>query len=285
MNHIQKFEKFNFFKKKVPKNIKSELDEFLKKEIEDFGYCDASVREDGRLDGIDISFLTNTLHTFIISKNKSGSYEISKYGINDKIEISDSEFEEYKKKFQEISDKLDKKSEDKKSTVDTDGNLNLNMKDGEIDRMELNNKFNDIFKDEINKSYEFETKYNKDGEKVIDRCNLKIKEIIPMPYFGKEVPSITVDILVEWNKLPYKIRVNEDTKTEYFDLENAKLTERGIMMFYDRSDLTRKQDREFMNDPKKNPILIECSPSKYNSIQFLQKVKEILVLVNSEIGQ
>lgn len=284
MKRIQKFEKFNIFRNRnrnKDKNLKSELDGFLKRPTSDFKSCDISVKDDS----ISASFfLKNYIHTFLIMKNKLGNYEISKFDEKDTFEISEKEFNEYVKVCKKISDELDEESENEKSSIDKDGNLNLEVSDDEIERMEITDKFNNIFKEYTNKTYEFEIKYHKVGGIVIDRYNVKVKEVVPMPYYGKEDPSITADIVVDWNNWEYKIHITETTKIEYFDLEKANLGERGIMMFYDDSGLSRKEKREYIESKNKPPIAVECSPSKYSSIEFLSKVKEIIVLANEELS-
>ncbi len=306
MQYILEF--FDFFKKNEPapefKNWKDRV-EFLYNKYKEIksnppkGYYNLDAEVKG--DNFDISYMgrvgKSVINIHIFFKFKNGEYEVTDFSevdYNDiksnkgHYKITKEEYDKYLPYAKEISDFLDAKSEKeyKKSGsfMDEDGDIHIDKSDIEID--ELNYELEDkLFKKYIGKEYEFEIAYNlikskSEHDKVVERKKLKIGEI--RVDYGGERFYMTIQ-----TKGPLgencSIWLEPTSKAEYSDM-SAKFKRYGdfIKMDIIKPELSRKQKRE---KEQEYPYVIwyEISPCKYDTIEFIKDMTELLGAMTEQI--
>lgn len=294
---------FDFLKKEKPKkDWRSEFDEVYKyynsikvKPSKDYHFFDVGIRSkdsfDVALDKIHIGF-----------SNRNGELEVTNYeeinwddfkgrtGEENEPghykDITQSEFNEYLKKTQEMSDFLDEESEkkfNKSGTTISDNGIELGFNEADTSIDELNYELQKEFDKFIDKEFEFEIQYHlwseeSKNEKITERVKLPILDI-RIDFSGGRFYSQIETEGVQGEKCKLWL---EGEKYEYIDLEGERPDfEEIIMMDKVREELTRKQKRENVT---KYPYIVSyyATPSKYDSIEFINFISELLIHLNNE---
>lgn len=260
-------------------------------------FLEASVDDNG----FDICFTQyinkNKIDIHLYFKNKDGQYEVSDFSEVDLYDpknkkgnynISKDEYDKYYPYVKEISDFLDDKSDkeyNKSSSFISDtGDINIDKSNIVIDELnyELENK---IFNKYIGKEFEFEMSYHlikskEEHYENVERRTLKINEI-RVEFSGSRfyINVYTKGVFGEdcyfW--------IESDTKPEYYDLNTKfKSFKDLIKMYIIKPEQSRRQERENI---QKYPYTIsyDISPSKYNTIEFIKEMVELLVQMNNQI--
>ena len=206
--------------------------------------------------------------------------------------IDEKTYDDYLKKAAEISDFLDKESEENlnksATTIGPDGEINLS-EDGIIIE-EINQVLRDnIFKKYIGKEFEFEMSYHlwtsgSSNEHKVDRYLLPIKDI--RINIGGGRAFIYIFVIDSFNE-NYNMWIEENTSIEYIDLEENKWPYAGkklIRMHKVKEEISRADKRK-ANQNQKYPYTFsyEATPCKYNSIEFIKEITELLEELNKEI--
>ena len=211
-------------------------------------------------------------------------YDLNSDSDNGQYLVSDSEWNLYLKKAEEMSNFLDEKSEvDVKMSSSTVGDSGVDVKlNMEMRLDKLSYDLMDTLSDKFNKDYEFEVKYylwsaESKNEKIIERIKFNITEL--KIGYGNRF----------YAQLMTKGKLGEDCslwleaqKYKYIDLEEVKIPERDEIIRVDviTEELSRKDKR----NEKLPPILwYDATPSKYNSIEFINEISELLVMFNEQI--
>lgn len=307
MRHIKQYESFfGLFKDKpTPENwkdvfniVKSEFEK--NKSGKKSSMIDTS---DSKIDGTMINCV-NYNGKFMISlvfSSKNNEYSLSNYSTIGKksfdefsISISEKEFNELKEFSEELSDYLDNESDkniNKSGTViGPSGELELGFDEFDIELDNLNNSVKKQFKDSIGKSYEFEISYyewsgKSTNEFRIERDNLKIKDIRLEISMDK---TSFIEIHTEFQNKDCRIYFPSfKNPTAYFDLDKNRTSESSKYLVMDPikdEGLTRKQIREReKNETYPRVNYYNIVPSKYNTIEFLKSLKELMAIVDDEI--
>jgi len=296
---------FDFLKKnKTKKDWRSEFDEVYKyynsikvKPSKDYHFFNVGIESkdnfDVALDQIHIGF-----------SNRNGELEVTNYKEIDwdnfrgrtgeenepghYKDITQSEFNEYLKKTQEMSDFLDEQSEkkfNKSGTTISDDGIELGFDESDTAIDEMNFHLQKEFDKYIDKEYEFEIEYclwseESKNEKIVERVKLPILDI-RIEFAGGRFYSEIETEGVQGEKCKLWL---EGRKYEYVDLEKGKIPEYDEIIAMDKvkKELTRKQERENVT---KYPYIIsyKVTPSKYDSIEFINTITEILEHLNDEI--
>lgn len=295
---------FDFLKKNKPKkDWRSEFDEVYKyynsikvKPSKDYHFFNVGIESkdnfDVALDQIHIGF-----------HNRNGKLEVTNYKEIDwdnfrgrtgeenepghYKDITQSEFNEYLKKTQEMSDFLDEQSEknfNKSGTTITDDGIELGFDESDTTIDEMNFHLQKEFDKYIDKEYEFEIQYHlwseeSKNEKITERVKLPILDI-RIEFAGGRFYSEIETEGVQGEKCKLWL---EGRKYEYLDLE-GKRPDYGEIITINKvsKELTRKQERE---DKIKYPYIIsyKATPSKYDSIEFINTITELLEHLNDEV--
>jgi hypothetical protein len=295
---------FDFLKKNKPKkDWRSEFDEVYKyynsikvKPSKDYHFFNVGIESkdnfDVALDQIHIGF-----------HNRNGKLEVTNYkeidfdnfrgrtgeenGPGHYKDITQSEFDEYLKKTQEMSDFLDEQSEkkfNKSGTTISDDGIELGFDESDTAIDEMNFHLQKEFDKYIDKEYEFEIQYHlwseeSKNEKITERVKLPILDI-RIEFAGGRFYSEIETEGVQSEKCKLWL---EGRKYEYVDLEGKIPSyDQIIKMNKVSKELTRKQERENVT---KYPYIIsyKATPSKYDSIEFINTITELLEHLNDEI--
>lgn len=203
-------------------------------------------------------------------------------------DITQNEYNEYMKKTQEMSDFLDSKSENKfnkSGTTVSDDGIKLGFDESDTAMDEINFQLQKEFDKYIDKEFEFEIQYHlwseeSKNEKITERVKLPILDI-RIEFSGGRFYSEIETEGVQGEKCKLWL---EGRKYEYIDLESGKRHDykQIIMVNKVEEELTRKQEREKVT---KYPYIIsyKATPSKYDSIEFINMITELLEHLNDEI--
>lgn len=214
-----------------------------------------------------------------------------------RYEIDKQTYDEYLKKAIEISDFLDKESEENlnksTTTIGPDGWVNLSEYGIRIE--EINQILRDnIFKKYIGKEFEFEMSYHlwtsgSSNEHKVERYLLPIKDIRINIGGGRCFIYILVTDSFGDN---YNMWIEEDTTTEYIDLEENKwpyhnIKDAGknlIRMHKVRKEMSRV-DKRNADKNQKYPYTFsyDATPCRYNSIEFIKEIVELLKELNDQL--
>lgn len=279
---------FDRFKKKEeePKNWQEKFDKIYNyfisikiKPSKKYHFFDININNDY----FSVSF--DKIHLLFSKRNNE--YVI--IDMQDKTEyiIDELLYNEYFKKSKEMSDFLDDKSEkeiNKSSTTISDNGIKLGFDEGDLAIDELNYKIQDEFDSFLDKEYEFELKYNlwdskNSNEEIIERKLLKITNI-KINFGGSRFYAEleTKGILNEYCNIWL-----EGKKYEYTDLSVFPVKFKNIiMMNVTKEKLTRKNERE-KEDKYPSIISYTITPSKYNTIEFINNVTSLLEELNNNI--
>lgn len=204
--------------------------------------------------------------------------------------ISQEEYDKYLSKCQEISDWLDDISEKKKgksqSTIGEEG-FNLDINEGDLALEELNDKLKEQLP--IGSELEFELSYHawlseSKNTLIVERRKLKINDV--KIGFGGNRFYAQVFTIDPFNQ-DAEMWIESDTSSEYHDLESIEWPYRGlelIRMSYIKPEMSRKEERESTKN-RKYPwaFSYEITPSKYDSIEFIKNITELLSQLNEQI--
>lgn len=272
-------------KKETPKNWK-DIFGFVKAKFEKAKSGDKKIKFDAndmsgfsriychQLDkyGISLLFDENT----IINKSFIGDKDF-----DEEFPISKEEYSELKSFLDEVDAWLDEES-DKKfgksgTSVDSSGNIDFDFSEYDIEIEELNNKLKkSVFSRYLGKSYEFEISYHVLGggkpEFMQERSKLKIMDIyLEMAMDG----SCFLDIKVDFNGKDCNIYFPSlKNPTSYVELKpNSIKDERVLTMHPIKKEMTRRETKM-----AKTPdvVFYNVAPSKYDTIQFLGELKQIM---------
>ena len=186
-----------------------------------------------------------------------------------------------------MSDFLDEQSEknfNKSGTTITDDGIELGFDESDTTIDEMNFHLQKEFDKYIDKEYEFEIQYHlcseeSKNEKITERVKLPILDI-RIEFAGGRFYSEIETEGVQGEKCKLWL---EGRKYEYVDLE-GKRPDYGEIITMDKvkEELTRKQERENVT---KYPYIIsyKTTPSKYDSIEFINTITELLEHLNDEI--
>ena len=307
MQYILEF--FDFFKSKpsVPefKSWKDKVEyvyntykEIKKNPPKGYYYLDIDIK-----DGYDISYSVygsgkkTDIHLYF--RLKDGKYEVIDFNEVDldnpknnkgHYDITKEEYDKYLPYAQEISDFLDKKSEKEYnksgSFMDEDGDIHIDKSELVID--ELNYELEDkLFNKYIDKEYEFEIAYNlwdspNSNKKVVERKKLKIGEI--RVDYGGERFYMTIQTKGPLGE-DCSMWLEPTTKAEYSDMDTKfKKYDEFIKMDIVKPELLRKQKKD---EVQKYPYTIwyEISPCKYDTIEFIKDMTELLSHMTNEANE
>jgi hypothetical protein len=202
-------------------------------------------------------------------------------------------YEEYKKKVQEISDWLDKRSEDKfgksNSSISDDG-LNLDFNEGDLALEEISDKIKQELK-LIGKEYEFEISYhlwtsNSTNKLVVERRKFKIDDL----QIGFGGGRFWCQL---FTKDPFgkkaEIWLEDDSSHEYFDFDENKWPysdhkDEIIIMSSIKKEMTRAQEREEQKN-RKYPYAFsyEVTPCEWNSMELIKEITSLLKEMNNSL--
>lgn len=214
---------------------------------------------------------------FVNLKSKKGHYT-----------ITEEQFDSYYKKAVEISNWLDEKSEknlNKSRSSVSDKGLNLDIDEYELHLDDLNDKLkSELLKKYIGKKFEFEFGYNfvpYENSKityVCERYDIKITDI-KVGFRGMDQEhKVYMNVFCEngiYNKSYFFVEF--DSYTNYTNLEKKPLTLKkdALWLIEEKPELSRRAKREYDEKyPKFLSTLI--SPSKYDSIEFIKELVEVL---------
>ena len=207
--------------------------------------------------------------------------------------ITQDEYDEYKKKIQEISDWLDKRSEEefgKSGSKVSDTGIDLDFDESDIALEEISDKVKSELKI-IGKKYEFEMSYrlwtsNSTNKLVIERRDLPIKDL--KFGFGGGRFWCQLFTLDPFDK-DAEIWLESGSPSEYFDFEKHRwpyLDHKGeiIRMSTLDKEMTRKEKRDFERN-RKYPYAFsyEISPCKWESMELIKTITSILEEMNTRI--
>lgn len=214
-------------------------------------------------------------------KSKKGVYPITK-----------SEYDEYEKKIQEISDWLDDRSEKEfgksGSKISDDGEVFLDFDESDIALEEINDKIKKEF-DFIGKKYEFEMSYHlwtstSTNKLIVERKELPITDI-EIGFGGGRFycQLFTLDPFGE----KAEIWLESDSSSEYYDFDNNKWPydkENIIRMSSIKKDMNRRDKREFDRN-RKYPYAFsyDITPCKWESIEMVKNITSLLEQMNDVI--
>lgn len=204
--------------------------------------------------------------------------------------ISKEEYDKYLSKCQEISDWLDDISDKKKgksqSTIGEEG-FELDFNEGDLALDELNDNLRKQLP--IGEELEFELSYHawlseSKNTLIVERRKLKITDV-KIGFGGGRfyAEAFTID---PFNKKAC-MWIESNTSSEYHDLESIKWPYRGIKLIrmdLVKPEMSRKEERESEKN-RKYPYSFsyELTPSKYDSIEFIKNITELLSELNSQL--
>ncbi len=206
------------------------------------------------------------------------------------IEITKSEYDNYYREFKNIFNYLDDKSDRSKSSINTDG-LNLDVSEYDIAKMGLDENISKMFSAFLNKDYEFEIAYylwknNSENKRIIEDTKVKVTELRIRPYLNMDEGVDTkkskfyIEIATVWEDKDYYIHFTDDSDTQPIDLSKRQ-RKMPLILTRDTSHLTRRQKREEDSlFPRKD--ILELSPNKYSTIEFLTELKNTLESINEK---
>lgn len=221
--------------------------------------------------------------------------EVDRYNLrSDKgvYKITPEIYEKYKKKVQEISDWLDKRSEEsfgKSGSSISDTEINFDFDDLDLELVEISDKIKSELK-VIGKEYEFEMAYHlwtsgSSNKLVVERRSLKIENLeigfgggrFWCQLFTKDPFGEMASIWLEYN-----------SNHEYFDLEENKWPydkNSIIRMSSIKKEMTRKEEREFEKN-RKYPYAFsyDITPCEWKSMEIIKEITSILKEMNNSIG-
>ncbi len=301
MNYIKTYELFNFGKGSKSKTWQEKFDEIYKfyldnknKEMLPHLLPHADVKDDS------FSLSKGTMHIVVYGNTKGNhkmevvDFEEADYS-NPKSSkgvypISQVEYDKYLTKCQEISDWLDDISEKEKgkshSTIGEEG-FELDFNEGDIALDELNDNVKKQLP--IGGELEFELSYHawlseSSNTLIVERRKLKINDVRIGLGGGRFYAEVfTID--------PFNQKaamwIEADTSSEYHDLESIKWPYRDIeliRMSYIKPEMSRKEERESVKN-RKYPwsFSYDITPSKYDSIEFVKNITELLSQLNDQI--
>lgn len=203
--------------------------------------------------------------------------------------ITQSEYDEFESKCQTVSDWLDDLSEENKgksySNVGDNGEISLDFDEGEIELEALTDQVKN--KMPIGESLEFEMAYhawtsNSKNTFVVERKDLKIEDFNLDFGGGRFYAKVSTKDPFDQDA---EMWIESDTCFEYYDLENSrgvlKHDKKIIRMSTKDPEMSRKEKREFDKNRKfPYSFSYEITPSKYNSIEFIKSIVELLSELN-----
>lgn len=308
MKHIKQYESFfDLFKNKpIPENWKDVFN-IVKSEFEKTKSGKKSSMidtTDSKINGTLINCV-NYNGKFTISlvfSSKNNEYLLSNYSTIGKksfddfdILISEKEFNELKEFNEELSNYLDNES-DKNinksgTTIGSSGELELGFDEFDIELDNVNDMIKKKYlKKYIGKSYEFEISYNEwtgpgENEFKIERCDLKIEDI--RTEISMDLKSfMTIPTKFQGKKCEIYFPSGRNP-TAYIDLDKNRTANMSNYLSMDpkeKEGLTRKQIREEEKN-KKYPRVTYYNlvPSKYDTIEFLKDLKELMTLIDDQL--
>jgi hypothetical protein len=311
MKHIKQFEAFDWLRKKGsndPKNWKGKFDYiysvFLDKKKGKYpNYkINVSVDEDNfsvseldfnkkMSDQINLLFQKDNL---IVTDFQDWD-EDDPQNKKDDHKITKSEYDQYLKKAVEIDKWLDDQSDEeidsKKSKVGDTGEVDLKFSEVDLLKDEVNDKLKEYLNKYIGKSFEFELDYTlwtgaSTNEKVNVRKNLRIDDI-EFEFVGRLRVNVYTKDPFNNKKSVFTVYEEDLEKCEYYDFSKIKLPDfKKIFIMHVEDELEnqgrRKEKYKWKNRKYPYVFSYEMTPSKYNTIEFLKFLVEILRLFESE---
>jgi hypothetical protein len=297
MIYIKEF--FDFFKSKTPNTWQEKFDyvyntflDYKKKDKDNKIHINIDLKEDSFIistldlkkkykENVSLAFSPDKVLDlndcdYSDFKSKIGTYEITK-----------NQFDNFYKKAKEISDWLDEKSEknlNKSGSSVSDSGFNLDINEYDLNLEDLNDKLkSEIFKKYLGKDFEFEFGYNlipNEKDKIIylcERYDLHITDIKVGFRSMDQEHKVYINVFCKngiYNKSYFFVEF--DSHTNYFNLEKKPFNlEDALFLMEVEPELSRKAKREYNSKyPKFLTTLI--SPCKYNSIEFIKELVEVL---------
>lgn len=200
----------------------------------------------------------------ILGKNKENRTEI----------ITEDQYNKIKEIATEISDYLDSESDKKRSSVGPDGDLNLEVSDADLYKLEASHMLKKILGDKIQKEYEFEIKELK-GDSQSEVKMIKIVDIVPESSFGDGKIFLRIHLKIDGDD--YLMDLYQNTPTNYIDLDKRGPMQKVIFAHPNKDGMTRAEIR---NDKRPG---YDITPFKYNTIEMLNLLKDVLFQINDQI--
>jgi hypothetical protein len=309
MKHLRKFNELFGFGSKKPKTWKDKFQDIYnfylknkdKKDTRSFDLPTADVKDDSL--SISKGFDNHLAFYGKTTSDKNRHMEIVDFSECDYSDpkstkgvypITQAEWNEYKKKIQEISDWLDERSEKEfgksGSSVSDDGNIDLDFNEADLALEEISDKVKSELKI-IGKKYEFEMSYhlwtsNSTNKLIIERKELQINDL----KFGFGGGRFWCQL---FTKDPFdekaEIWLESHSSSEYYDFESNKWPYHGdknkiIRMSSVKREMTRKEEREFEKN-RKYPYAFsyEITPCKWDSMELIKELTNILKQINMSL--
>ncbi len=309
MKYIKTFELFDFFKKSKKSNKEETWQEKFErvwskyqkfKDIEKVGILDRP-HVDIKDDEFSVSLGLSPHLCFYRKNQRRGDlvvidFEECDYSnpSSDKgvYKITELEYNSYLKKVEVMNDWLDDLSEKEtgKSDIDIDSSGEFELDEGELALDEANYKLKEeVFKEFIGETFEFEVEYHlwssgSKNEKIVDRQDFKIDDITIGFGGGRFWAQIWTNDMFDMKSYLW---IESDSNPNYIDFEKIKSFKREnvIRMNIESPEMSRKQQRE-ADKNRKYPMVINyvVSPSKYNTIEFIKTITELLSKLNDQIA-
>jgi hypothetical protein len=304
MRYLKTYELFGFGSKK-PKTWKEKFQDVIDywnkiKNQKDLPFLLPTVTISDDQYSVSIGWSTPNLAFY--GQNSKGRHKLEVVDF-DEVDMSDldsnkgsykitiDEYNHYLKKTQEISDWLDDISEKKfgksSTEVSDSGELHLDFNEGDIALEELNDKIKSELKI-IGKKYEFEMSYHlwtskSTNKLVVERRELIINDL-KFDFGGRFWCQLfTIDPFGE----KAQIWLESDSSSEYYDLESNKWPydhDKIIDMSTIKKEMARKEEREYDKNRKfPYAFAYDITPSKYESIEMVKEITNILEMLNSQI--
>jgi hypothetical protein len=293
MKYVKTFEIFGFGKKESPPKDWKDLLIMVRKNFDNIKKTkrERSISADVMLGGrfriwcyynkTSISLVFNNEELLNNSSGKNFDFNFQK------VEISNEEYMELKSLYDEIDEWLDKESDanfgNSKTIVSKDGDIELGFDEYDIHLDELNYALNkSVFSKYTGKKFEFEISYNILGEGrrfVQERAELEIYDIkLEIAQQG----GCFIDIKTKFEDRNCNIYFpSTKNPTKYTELApNSTNKDGALTMDPIPDEVTRKEKK---NQTLPNVIFYNIVPSKYNTIEFLKDLKEVMSQIDDQL--
>lgn len=272
MKYLKRYNEgfFDYFKSKKKTLDNKDISKlnwiFKNYKSDEVGFLNASI-EDSATGGIvlRISWSDNSGHNhFNIFSGEDGDNRIATMSSNyDKWPvISDSDFNNYKKNIQEISDYLDNTENISKSSVG-DG-IDLNIDEDEINYMEAQENLKKLFKEYFNKKYQFEANFyewssnSKNQEKTED-ITITIYDILGRVRSDGTKSDFCLDVKCKLDDKRMFFLVDKNSLDKYLEISSIPKSDRYsklLSLNYDDNGLSRVEKRKLEEERKEYPRVI-----------------------------
>lgn len=235
----------------------------------------------------------NHYNIFSGEKSKDGLNRVATDGeYSEWPVISDEEYKRYKQKIQEISDYLDDTEHISSSKIGA-GEVDLDIDEYEIKQMMANDEIKKMFKDYLNKEYQFEAEYYEWAGPHSNK--LKVEDIKVTIYDisgsarerGKDGnPDFYLMVKCKLGDRKMKFMVDESSATEYIPIKEIPRDEKyelTLSLYQDEEGLSRKEIRKLKEFDYPHVINYDMVPSDWKSIEFMKECNNLIKIIMNKI--